>query len=125
MESNLQDWLYKRRSKFYEGELLDQRIAEFMSMVDAGAKVLEYPGAIIVLQDIAPDVVRAWLLFDKFTRETVRGMRDVSDKFKGLAIVAETHDPRIKDLLVKIGYQCVDFDGADYHLIKWGAKNGL
>lgn len=125
MTSNLQEWLYKRRAKFYQGEALAQRIAEFNAMVDAGAEVLEYPGAVIVLEEVIPQVRRAWLLFDRFTLATVSAMREVSNSFTGFALVAETHDTRIRDLLVKLGYQQVHFDGCDYHLIKLRNRHGM
>ena len=125
--SNLREWLVKRRGKFYEGVALQQVVDAFLAMIDRGAEVHEHPGAIIVLEDympeqLGPNVVRAWLLFDRFSSATVSAMRKVIREFPGRAIVAETHDPRMCQLLTKLGFVLVYHDGGDYHLICKGGS---
>jgi hypothetical protein len=90
-------------------------------MVDGGAKVYEFPDAIIVLEDYGlPGNARGWLLFDRFTRGTARAIKQVSDEFKGEALYASSHDPRIRDLLLKFGYKQYAQNDADYFLVKRG-----
>jgi hypothetical protein len=120
----LQSWLRKRRSKFYEGAALEQSIATFARVLERST-VLEYPDAIIALERTDVEgILRAWLLFDKFTRGTVRAIREMSLNFEGKAIIAETHDVRIRDLLARIGYKEFHRDATDYHLI-WMKHYGL
>lgn len=128
--SNLREWLVKRRGKFYEGAALQQAVDAFLAMVDGGAVVHEHPGAIIALEHITqigdepapPGIVRAWLLFDRFTKATVTAMRAVVSGFDGTAILAETHDPRMCELLARLGFVLVYHDGADYYLIHKGGQ---
>lgn len=124
--SNLLPWLTKRRELFYSGEALKVNIASFLRMVDDGAKVREFPEAIIVLEDYGlSGNVRAWLLFDKFSRGVVRAMKKVADETKQISVYASTHDPRIRDVLVGIGFVQYDKDPSDFWLVKQGEKNGL
>lgn len=117
--SNLKDWLFKRRSKFYEGETLKQAIDDFLKMVEGDVKVYEFDDAIIVLEDYGfPGNVRGWLLFDKFTRGTTRAIEKVSNEFNGVALYASTHDIRIKNLLMKFGYEQYYKNEFDYFLVK-------
>ena len=114
--SNLVPWLTKRREVFYEGQALKDNIASFLRMVDE---------AIIVLEDHGFEGnVRAWLLFDTFSRGVIRAMAKVSKEFTGVALYASTHDARIKDVLVKMGYVQYAQD-ADYWLVKQGKQNGM
>jgi hypothetical protein len=123
--SNLVPWLTKRREMFYEGQALQDNIDSFLRMVDKGAKVLEFDEAIIVLEDHGFEGnVRAWLLFDTFSRGVIRAMAKVSKEFTGVALYASTHDARIKDVLVKMGYVQYAQD-ADYWLVKQGKQNGM
>jgi hypothetical protein len=123
--SNLVPWLTKRREMFYEGQALQDNIYSFLRMVDKGAKVLEFDEAIIVLEDHGFEGnVRAWLLFDTFSRGVIRAMAKVSKEFTGVALYASTHDARIKDVLVKMGYVQYAQD-ADYWLVKQGKQNGM
>ena len=124
--SNLLPWLTKRRERFYTGAALQDNIASFLKMVDEGAKVHEFPEAIIVLEDYGLDGnARAWLLFDNFSRGVVRAMATVSNEFKGAALYASTHDIRIRNLLLKLGYTQYDQDANDFWLVKQGEQNGL
>ena len=124
--SNLKDWLLKRRGRFYEGETLKQSVDAFMRMVEGGSKVYEFPDAIIVLEDYGlPGNVRGWLLFDTFTRGTVRAMQEVTQNFDGVALYASSHDKRIRDLLLKLGYVQYAEDANDYWLVKRGESNGM
>lgn len=119
--SNLVPWLTKRRGRFYEGETLQQMVDSFLEMVNRDAKVFEFKDAIIVLEDYGlPGNVRGWLLFDKFTRGVVRAMDQVTKEFKGTALYASTHDKRIKDLLLGMGYIQYAQDPNDYWLVKRG-----
>jgi hypothetical protein len=123
--SNLVPWLTKRREMFYEGQALQDNIDSFLRMVDKGAEVLEFDEAIIVLEDHGFEGnVRAWLLFDTFSRGVIRAMAKVSKEFTGVALYASTHDARIKDVLVKMGYVQYAQD-ADYWLVKQGKQNGM
>jgi hypothetical protein len=123
--SNLVPWLTKRREMFYEGRALQDNIDSFLCMVDNGAEVLEFDEAIIVLEDHGFEGnVRAWLLFDTFSRGVIRAMAKVSKEFTGVALYASTHDARIKDVLVKMGYVQYAQD-ADYWLVKQGKQNGM
>ena len=124
--SNLAPWLAKRRGKFYEGETLRQMVDSFLEMVDNGAKVFEFPDAIVVLEDYGlPGNVRGWLLFDKFTRGVVRAMNQVTRDFNGVALYASTHDYRIRDLLLGMGYIQYAQDSNDYWLVKRGMNHGM
>ena len=124
--SNLKDWLLKRRGRFYEGETLRQSVDAFLSMVDKGVEVYEFPAAIIVLEPHGlPGNVRGWLLFDKFTRGTATAMKHVTNAFTGTGLYASTHDPRIKHLLVRLGYEQYAADQYDYFLVKRGPRHGL
>ena len=124
--SNLREFLRKRRSKFYEGESLQQSIDAFMEIVDGGAVVHEFPDAVIVLEDYGlPGNVRGWLLFDKFTKGTASAIKKVSDEFQGKAIYASTHDERIRNLLVKFGYEQYLRDEHDFYLVKLGVGYGM
>jgi hypothetical protein len=110
---------------FYEGQALQDNIDSFLRMVDKGAEVLEFDEAIIVLEDHGFEGnVRAWLLFDTFSRGVIRAMAKVSKEFTGVALYASTHDERIKDVLVKMGYVQYAQD-ADYWLVKQGKQNGM
>lgn len=124
--SNLKEWLRKRRSLFYEGETLEHYCNEFMKMVGNGATVHEFKEAIIVLEDYGlVGNVRGWLLFDKFSRATARAMKKVTDEFKGVALYTSTHDPRIKNILIKFGYELYASDPSDFYLVKRGVTHGL
>ena len=117
--SNLREFLIKRRSKFYGGGDLQYHIDSFLHMVDRGSIVHEFPDAVIVLEKSPVEGdFRGWLLFGKFTRGTVRAMQKVTDEFNGKRLFAETHDVRIRNLLVKIGYEQYHADSHDYYLIK-------
>lgn len=116
--SNLKEWLHKRRGRFYEGETLKQHCEAFLAMVE-GAEVHEYPDAIIVLEKFGlKGNFRGWLLFDKFTKGTASAMKKVSDEFTGKALYASTHDPRIRDLLIKFGFEQYNQDNTDFYLVK-------
>jgi hypothetical protein len=124
--SNLKDFLLKRRGRFYEGETLKKMVDSFMGMVEGGATVHEFPDAVIVLEDYGlPGNVRGWLLFDRFTIGTARAMRKVTDGFKGVALYASTHDVRIRDLLLKIGYEQYFEDTNDYWLVSRKVHHGM
>lgn len=124
--SNLNAWLLKRRGRFYEGETLRQSVDAFLSMVDKGVEVHEFPAAIIVLEPHGlPGNVRAWLLFDKFTRGTAAAMQTVTRNFKGTGLYASTHDARIKNLLLRFGYEQYAADQHDYFLVKRGSHHGM
>lgn len=124
--SNLKDWLLKRRGRFYEGETLKEMVSSFMKMVDNGAEVYEFPDAIIVLEPYGfAGNVRGWLLFDRFTRGTARAMKQVTDEFTGVALYASTHDVRIRDLLLKLGYSQYFEDSNDYWLVSRKVNHGM
>ena len=124
--SNLLPCLTKRRERFYTGKALQDNIDSFLKMVDEGAKVHEFDEAIIVLEDYGLDNnVRAWLLFDKFSRGVVRAMAKVTKEFKGSELYASTHDSRIRDLLLRMGYTQYDQDANDFWLVKQGEQNGV
>jgi hypothetical protein len=124
--SNLVPWLTKRRELFYEGQALQDSIDSFLRMVDNGADVLEFDDAVIVLEDHGFEGnVRAWLLFDTFSRGVIRAMAKVSKEFTGVALYASTHDARIKDVLIKMGYVQYAQDCNDYWLVKQGEQNGM
>jgi hypothetical protein len=124
--SNLVPWLTKRREMFYEGQALQDSIDSFLRMVDKGAEVLEFDEAVIVLEDHGFEGnVRAWLLFDTFSRGVIRAMAKVSKEFTGVALYASTHDARIKDVLVKMGYIQYAQDCNDYWLVKQGEQHGM
>lgn len=115
--SNLKEWLHKRRGKFYEGETLKQHCDAFLKIVE-NAKVYEFDDAIIVLENYGLEGnARGWLLFDKFNRGTVRAMKQVTNEYKG-NLYASTHDFRIRDLLMKLGYEQYNKDEHDYYLVK-------
>jgi len=117
--SKLEDYLITRRSKFYEGDALADVCASFMKMVDAGAEVNEFKDTIIVLEPYGlPGNVRAWLLFDKFTKGVVTALKKVNASFKGNVIYASTHDARIKKLLSRIGFVEYAHDAHDFYLKK-------
>jgi len=119
--SNLLPWLTKRRELFYSGDALEANIASFMKMVDDGAKVYEFEKAIIVLENhgLAGNM-RAWLLFDKFSREVVRAMRKMVEETEKVSVYASTHDPRIKRVLVGMGFSQYAQDDHDFWLVKQG-----
>jgi hypothetical protein len=95
-------------------------------MVDGGAAVHEFDDAIIVLENYGfAGNVRAWLLFDTFSRGVVRAMSKVTEAFKGSELYASTHDPRIRDLLLRMGYSQYSQDANDFWLVKQGVQNGL
>ena len=124
--SNLKEWLQKRRGKFYEGETLRQSVDAFMEMVEDGATVYEFSDAIIVLENYGLlGNVRGWLLFDKFTKGTAMAIKKVSDEFNGGSIYASTHDERIKNLLIKFGYEQYSEDENDFYLVKRGECHGM
>jgi len=115
--SNLEHYLVKRRSKFYEGEMLTKMCDSFRKMVADGAEVLEFKDTVIVLEKHGmKGNVRAWLLFDQFTKSVVTAIKKVSDEFNGTAIYTSTHDARIKKLLVKFGYVEYAHDKHDFYL---------
>lgn len=124
--SNLKDWLHKRRGMFYEGETLKQHCDAFLEMVDGGAIVHEFKDAIIVLEQhgLAGNY-RAWLLFDKFTKGTASAMKQVADEFDGVGLYAASHDKRIRDLLLKFGFEQYHETKADYYLVKRGNDHGM
>lgn len=122
--SNLKTWLIQRRSKFYDGEPLQKMVDDFLEMVNGGAVVHEFKDAIIVLEDYGlPGNARGWLLFDKFKKGTVSAMKKVTDSYQG-NLYASTHDVRIKDLLVRLGYQEYSRDSHDYYLVR-RANHGM
>jgi hypothetical protein len=124
--SNLKTWLHSRRAKFYEGAALQFYVDSFLQMVERGADVYEFPDAIIVLEHGAlPGERRGWLLFDHFNLGTVRAMKKVSDEFTGTLLFAETHDIRIRDLLLKLGYMETHQTETDYYLVKRGTDHGM
>ncbi len=126
--SNLRDWLVKRRSRFYEGETLRQSVDTFLSMVDTvGVEVHEFPDAILVLEPHGfPGNVRAWLLFDKFTRGTASAMKTLAESLdKETTVYTSTHDPRIKRLLSRIGFTQYHADQHDFYLVKRGTHHGM
>ena len=124
--SNLKEWLVKRRAKFYEGVVLQFYVDAFLQMVDRGADVYEFKDAVIVLEHGSfPGERRGWLLFDRFTIGTVRAMKKVSDEFAGTLLYAETHDVRIKNLLLKLGYMETHQTETDYYLVKRGNDHGM
>lgn len=115
--SNLKDLLRKRRSKFYEGDTLQKHCDDFMRMVQ-NAVVHDFNDTIIVLEPHGlRGNFRAWLLFDKFSRDTVRAMQNVISCFDGIAIYASTHDNRIAHLLQKLGFSQYANDNSDYYLV--------
>jgi hypothetical protein len=124
--SNLLPWLTKRRERFYTGAELQSNIDSFIKMVDDGVEVYEFDDAIIVLEDYGfKGNVRAWLLFDKFSRKVVRAMAKVSKEFKGEALYASTHDSRIRNILLGMGYTQYAQDSNDFWLVKQGVQNGV
>ena len=124
--SNLLPWLTKRRERFYTGEALQANIASFLAMVAAGATVHESKDAVIVLEDYGlKGNVRAWLLFGTFSRGVVRDMAKVSSEFTGDALYASTHDPRIKTILMRMGFTQYMQDRTDFWLVKQGEHYGL
>jgi hypothetical protein len=124
--SNLKDWLVKRREKFYSGNELKQYVDEFLEMVDGNAEVHEFADAIIVLEKFGlPGNVRGWLLFDRFTHGTVTAIKRVTNEFKGKGLYASTHDVRIRNLLLKIGYIQYSEDEHDYWLVYRGHDHGM
>ncbi len=124
--SNLKTLLRKRRSKFYEGDTLQKHCDDFMQMVSDGAEVHDFGDTIIVLENYGlHGNVRAWLLFDTFSRKTVRAMQSVVDDFKKKAIYASTHDPRIKKLLEKMGFNQYSKDDHDFYLVLRKANHGM
>ncbi len=111
----------KRRELFYSGDALQANVDSFLKMVDDGAKVHEFDEAIIVLEDYGlKGNVRAWLLFDKFSRGVVRAMAKISEEFNGTALYASTHDPRIKRVLLGMGFSQYAQDDHDFWLVKQG-----
>ena len=119
--SNLLPWLMKRRELFYSGDALKANIDSFMKMVDDGAKVYEFDEAIIVLEDhgLAGNL-RAWLLFDKFSRGVVRAMKKMVEETEKVSVYASTHDPRIKRVLLGMGFNQYAQDDHDFWLVKQG-----
>lgn len=123
--SNLLPWLTKRRSLFYTGEALEESIASFLKMAKE-AYVYESDAAIIVLEDYGlPGNVRAWLLFDTFSTGVVKAMLKVFKEFKGEAVYVSTHDSRIKDMLIRLGYIQYAQDSVDFWLVKQGENHGV
>lgn len=123
--SNLKTWLYKRRGKVFEGETLQQAVDYFLKLVEDGAEVYEFPDAIIVLENYGlPGNVRGYLLFDKFTRKTVKAIQKVSDEFKGKALYAATSDARIVNLLLKFDYNLYHKEGSECFLVKRSKNHG-
>jgi hypothetical protein len=123
--SNLVPWLTKRREMFYEGQALQDNIDSFLLMVENGAKVREFDEAIIVLEDHGfAGNVRAWLLFDGFSRGVIRAMATVTKEVEDITVYVSTHDSRIKDVLVRMGFIQYAQD-ADYWLVKQGKQNGM
>lgn len=93
-------------------------VDSFMSMVE-GAIVHEYKDAIIVLEPHGLEGnFRGWLLFDKFTKGTATAMKKVTDEFTGIALYASTHDERIRNMLIKFGYEQYNRDEHDYYLVR-------
>ena len=124
--SKLLPWLTKRRELFYQGKALQDSIDSFMQMVNDGARVVESDDAIIVLEEYGLDKsLRAWLLFDKFSRGVVRTMKKTTKELKEFEIYASTHDYRIRDLLVRMGFTQYNQDDNDFWLVKQGEQHGL
>lgn len=124
--SNLKTLLKQRRSKFYEGDTLQKHCDDFMQMVSDGADVHDFGDTIIVLENYGlPGNVRAWLLFNDFTRSTVRAMQSVVDNFTKKAIYASTHDKRIKTLLEKMGFTQYSQDENDFYLVFRRKNHGM
>ena len=95
-------------------------------MVARGAKVYDFQDTIIVLENYGlPGNVRGWLLFDSFTRNTVRAIKEVSDAFVEGNLYASTHDKRIRDLLLKFSYEQYHQDAADFYLVKRSINHGM
>ena len=123
--SNLKEWLVKRRSRFYDGESLREMVNDFLEM-SKKSEVHEFKDAIIVLEPHGfSGNVRGWLLFDKFTKGVVTAMTKVTNSYGGKAIYASTHDVRIRDLLLKIGYQQYAEDANDYWLVHRSNNHGM
>lgn len=119
--SNLEPWLRKRRGLHYEGALLEKAVAHLLGLVGRGAQVLETKDSILVLAPYGfPGNVKAYLLFDRFTRGIVRDMRKALEVTKGLNVYTSSHDVRIRDLLVRLGFEQYDQSSApeDYFLVK-------
>ena len=124
--SNLLPWLKKRRELFYGGDALQESIESFLKMIENGAKVHESDDAIIVSEEYGMSgCVRFWLLFDEFSRSVIRYIAKITEEYKKFEIYASTHDSRIRDLLLRMGYTQYLEDEDDFWLVKKGAKNGL
>ena len=124
--SNLLPWLTKRRQRFYAGEALQESVDSFLKMINNGAKVHESDDAIIVSEDFGMDgCVRFWLLFDVFSRDVVRYIAKVTEEHKTFEIYASTHDSRMKNILLRMGYTQYREDEDDFWLVKQGVKNGV
>lgn len=123
--SNLVPWLTKRRERFYTGAALQDSIDSFLTMAKS-AIVHESKDAIIVLEDYGfAGNVRAWLLFDTFSRGVVRDMAKVTTDFTGAELYASTHDNRIRNLLLRMGYTQYAQDANDFWLVKQGEQHGV
>ena len=119
--SNLLPWLTKRRARFYAGKALQDSIDLFLKMIDDGAKVCESDSSIIVLENYGLDGnVRAWLLFDKFSREVIRDMKKAVNETRKVSVYTSTHDSRIRDVLVGMGFSQYAQDANDFWLVKLG-----
>ncbi len=118
--SNIKDLLYKRRSKFYEGETLRDMCDSFLQMIEKdGVVIHDFDDTIIVLEPYGlPGYFRGWLLFDHFSKKTATCIKKVTDEFTGRILYAATHDPRIKTLLQKFGYVEYAKDENDFYLKK-------
>jgi hypothetical protein len=124
--SNLKDWLVKRRAKFYSGDELRKNVDSFLEIVNGDAEVHEFDDAIIVLEKYGlPGNVRGWLLFDRFTQGTLSAIKSVTNQFRGKGLYASTHDVRIRNLLLKIGYIQYHEDANDYWLVYRGYDHGM
>lgn len=124
--SNLKEWLVKRRSQFYEGDTLQKHVNDFLEMTSSGADVHEFDDAIIVLEKFGLEGnVRGWLLFNKFTKGVVTAIRKVTKEFQGIGLYASTHDVRIRDILLKAGYEQYAEDENDYWLVYRSKNHGM
>jgi len=119
--SNLEPWLRKRRGLHYEGEQLERAVRYFLGLVEKGAQVLETKDSIIVLVPYGfPGNVKAYLLFERFTRGLVRDIQAALVGTKHLNVYTSSHDVRIRNLLVRLGFTQYEQSSTpvDYFLVK-------
>ena len=117
--SNLKNWLVKRRGQVFEGETMRQAVDYFLALVEKGAEVHETEAGIVVLVPYGfPGNVKAYLLFDRFTKATATLMRKVAEGFPGVGLYAATDDVRVRNLLLKFGFTQYLLEGDEYFLVK-------